>query len=200
MRALFKFAKILLACVGALLVLVTCTPVVRWWTLELARPWNEARGDVLIVLEGNTTGRGMIGESSYWRSVYAVWAWQQGGFQKLILSGGAEGTGEMRRFLISQGIPANSIMVESQSRSTRENACNTGLLLKKENGKPVLLTSDYHAFRAYRAFRKCGVDVTSSPLSDALKRQENWWLRWPVFGELAMETAKIGYYAVRGWI
>ena len=185
---------------GAFAVLVTCTPIVRWWALELARPWDGARGDVLIVLEGNYTGRGMIGESSYWRSVYAVWAWKGGGFHKLILSGGAGGTESMRRFLVNEGIPADEIAIEDQSGSTRDSACNVKALLRGETGKPVLMTSDYHMFRAYRALRKCGVNVSGSPLPDALKRGETWWLRWPVFGDLTIETAKVCYYAIRGWI
>jgi uncharacterized SAM-binding protein YcdF (DUF218 family) len=200
LRRLFRFARNLLAALGALTVLITCTPVLKWWTLELARPWNEPKGDVLIVLVGSTVGDGMLGESSYWRSVYAVRAWRAGGFRKLLLTGGEEGAGAMRSFLIGQGVPAASIVLETHSGSTRDNACNTKTLLQGERGTLVLMTSDYHMFRAYRAFRKCGVEVTASPLPDALKRQENWWLRWPVFGEVAVETVKAVYYAARGWI
>jgi len=199
-RGFLRLARVLLECLGALIVIITCTPVLRWWTLQLARPWNEARGDVLIVLAGSSVGTGMMGESSYWRSVYAVRAWRDGGFNKILLSGGGDATEPMRRFLISEGVPQDSISMETNSRSTHDNACNTKALLERESGTFVLMTSDYHMLRAYRAFRKCGVMVTASPLPDALKREQSWWLRWPVFGEIALETVKVGYYAAKGWI
>ena len=141
-----------------------------------------------------------MGESSYWRSVYAVRAWRDGGFKKILLSGDAENTDPMRRFLVSEGVPQGSISLETHSQSTHDNGCNTKVLLAREKGTLVLMTSDYHMLRAYRAFRKCGVTVTASPLPDALKREQSWWLRWPVFGEVALETVKVGYYAARGWI
>ncbi len=65
-------------------------------------------------------------------------------------------------------------------------------------GRAVLLTSDYHVFRATRAFRKAGVAVLARPIPDARKRAANWDRRWDAFQDLVIETAKTGYYFLRG--
>lgn len=189
-----------LAAIGALLIVVTFTPLTLWWAQALSNPWLDADGDILIALVADGPNGGIIGQGTYWRSVYAIRAWQNGHFKTIILSGG-NGTGEtMRRFLIFQGVPANAIRVEGQSTSTRENALFTRELLRNVAGRKVLLTSDYHMYRAQRAFKKAGVDVLPRPFPEALKHGNMWWRRWPVFVQLAQETTKILGYRWKGWI
>ena len=72
--------------------------------------------------------------------------------------------------------------------------------MRSERGRKVLLTSDYHMFRACRAFRKAGLEVAPRPFPDAGKRAANWLGRWPAFLDEVVETLKIGYYFVRGAI
>jgi uncharacterized SAM-binding protein YcdF (DUF218 family) len=67
-------------------------------------------------------------------------------------------------------------------------------------GKTVLLTSDYHMFRAHRIFRKRGIAVLPMPIPDIVKRGNAWDQRWPAFIEELEETGKIVYYFLRGWI
>lgn len=192
-------------------VLVTFTPLVRWWAVQLAGPWTDARGDVMIVLTGNILSNGIIGETSYWRSAYTVMAWREGGWRQVIVSGGAGGavlpvSEAMKIFLVSGGIPPGAILAESQSMSTRESAQNLGRILAQVPeraqipDRKILLTSDYHMFRAVRALRKAGVMVIPRPIPDAIKRAGSWNLRWEVFQDLLIETTKIAYYRGRGWI
>jgi uncharacterized SAM-binding protein YcdF (DUF218 family) len=194
-----------LAAIGFLFLLVTATPIDNWWIGRLAGPWNDPKGDVMVVL-GSDSVRDVIGWSSYWRSVYAVRAWREGGFREVLVSAGASGAGEvpvaqrMRDFMVSQGIPASAIHLETESHSTRENALKSKALLDNLPGRKVLLTSDYHMFRAYRAFRKAGVAIEPRPFPDAGKQIGSWMNRWPVFLGLCAETAKIGYYFAQGWI
>ncbi len=194
-----------LAVLGLALVLVTCTPLVGWWAVELAGPWTDARGDVLIVLTGNVLSNGIIGETSYWRSAYTVMTWREGGWRQVIVSGGGGGAalpvGEaMKIFLVSGGIPPGAIVTDSASLSTRESALNLARILAQTPGRKILLTSDYHMFRALRALRKTGVMVIPRPIPDGAKRAGTWNLRWEVFQDLAVETSKIVYYWGRGWI
>jgi uncharacterized SAM-binding protein YcdF (DUF218 family) len=84
--------------------------------------------------------------------------------------------------------------------STHENALRVAELLARVPGRKILLTSDYHMFRAYRAFKKSGLDVLPRPFPDVRKRADGWTGRWPAFLDLILETTKIGYYRVRGWI
>lgn len=193
-----------LAAIGFLFVLVTVTPIDRWWIGKLAGPWNDPKGDVLVVL-GSDSVQDVIGWSSYWRSVYAVRAWREGGFRDVVVCGGSV-NGEvpvaerMREFMVSQGIPAAAIRVEGASHSTRENALDTKAILETLPGRKVLITSDYHMFRACRVFRKAGIAIEPRPFPDGGKEISDWRNRWPVFLGLCVEAVKTGYYFARGWI
>ena len=204
MRKLARSVVNVLAVIGLLFVVATFTPIDGWWAQRLAGAWNDPPGEVLVVL-GADTVRDVIGFSSYWRSVYALRVWRQGGFRNVVVCGGGKNqqgsaAAQMRDFMVTQGIPAAAIQVETQSRNTRENALNSKALLDQLPGRKILLTSDYHMFRAYRTFRKAGIDVWPRPFPDALKQSSSLANRWQVFVGLCTETAKIGYYFVRGWI
>ncbi len=184
--------------------LVTFTPLVNWWATALAGPWQSPAGDVLIVLGGSLQDYGTVGGSSYWRAVYAVQAWKQGNFRTIVVSGGDQVGGNVAQaiggFLEYQGVPPEAIILESNSSSTRENAVHAADLLVRAPGRKVLLTSDYHMFRAARAFEKAGLRVETWPYPDVRKRATNWRGRWPAFFDLIEESAKIGLYYLRGWI
>jgi uncharacterized SAM-binding protein YcdF (DUF218 family) len=190
----------LLAALGALMLVVTFTPVDRIVLGWLAGEWGDSRGDTLIVLGGDSTGDGIIGESSYWRTVYAVRFWRAGGFRRVILSGSIGITGPMRRYMLFEGVPDNVITVESQSQNTHENAVNVSRIVGPADGRLVLLTSDFHMWRAARVFRKQGLSIQTIPIPDARKRETLLLQRWPVFLGILFETAKIVYYATLGWI
>ena len=193
----------LLALLGALVLVVTFSPFVRWAGRKLAGPWNDPKGDVLIVLAGSALGREAPGDSSYLRSVYAGWIFRERGFRTVIITGDGGSPPEaqiMARVLEVEGVPSSAIVIEGKAHSTRENAINVKPLLENISGRRVLLTSDYHMFRAHRVFAKVGIDVAPAPIPDALKRGTRWRGRWPAFLDIVQETAKIGYYCVRGWI
>jgi uncharacterized SAM-binding protein YcdF (DUF218 family) len=188
----------ILAALGLLLALVTLTPLDFWWATRLAGPWDNPKGEVLIVLGGSVLEDGTIGRSSYWRAVYAVRAWREGGFKAIVLSGSAAEA--MRDFLVAQGVPRESIWLETRSRSTRENALFARPILSGMPGRKVLLTSDFHIYRAQRAFQKVGLDVSPQPFPDVRKRAQTPLDRWEAFLDLTEETVKIADYYLRGWI
>jgi len=190
----------MLAGLGALLAIASLTPVDSWWAKALAKPWDDRHGDVLIVLTGDVIGDNMIGQTSYWRSVYAVLTWREGGYRRLVLSGDDLTTRLMLDFLVFQGIPRDAILLENRSANTHESAINTAGLLRTVPGQYELLTSDYHMCRAWHAFRNAGVQTTGRPFPDALKRANSLRARWGVFCDLATETAALAWYKWRGWI
>ncbi len=106
----------------------------------------------------------------------------------------------MRDFVAAYGIPRESIMVEDRSLDTHQNALYTAEVLRNDSRPKVLLTSDYHMFRASRAFRKAGLEVSPMPVPDAGKRANSLLQRWSIFCLLAAETARVAYYGIRGWI
>ncbi len=188
-----------LACVGGTIVLVTLAPP-RWYVNWLAGPVRDPSGAVLIVLGAESLDGQIPGEGSYWRTVYAIHAWREGSFRRVILSGQAGVTLPMRDFLVCQGIPRDAVTVEDRSTSTHENALFTAELARQFDGPLVLLTSDFHMWRAVRAFRKAGLAVRPRPIPDAGKRFNDWRQRWVITLDLAVETGKIAYYKARGWI
>ena len=111
---------------------------------------------------------------------------------------GGEGPGILN-FLIVEGVPRDAIVAEWKSHSTRENAIETAKLIQNMPGKKVLLTSDFHIYRAVRVFRKLGIEVTPAPVPDVLRLTERWNGRFSAFEIMVEEkTAKIVYYRLRG--
>jgi uncharacterized SAM-binding protein YcdF (DUF218 family) len=191
--------KNLFAALGLLLALVTLAPP-AWYGSWLARPWTDAHAPVLIVLGGDSIRDSMMGESSYWRAVYAVDVWREGSVKRIVLSGDAQTTASMRTWIIGQNIPPDAVTLENRSQSTRENALFTAALAHDIPGPYLLLTSDIHMWRAQRAFRKAGLIVVPRPAPDAFKRANDWRNRWRVFLDIAGECVKIAYYRSRDWI
>jgi uncharacterized SAM-binding protein YcdF (DUF218 family) len=199
---IFRWLRNLAAALGVLVVVVSFTPLMSWWSARLAGPWTDASGDVLVVLAGSGAEQEMVGESSYWRAFYAALAWRKGGWRKIVVLGGGNppAAAPIKTFLESAGVPASAILIESESSSTRESALNAKPILANLAGRKVLLTSDYHMFRAWRVFRKAGLDLVPRPVPDAGKRGLAWNLRWGVFEDLSLESVKIVYYSLRGWM
>jgi uncharacterized SAM-binding protein YcdF (DUF218 family) len=198
-----RVVSFVLISIGLLVVLVSATPLTVWWAQRMAGPVYAQTGDVLIVLAGSTVDGLYLGESSYWRSVYAVLAWRQGGFQKVILVGRAShrmpASEMMRHFLVSHGVPPERIVLETESQNTQENARMVAPLLPT-GGKRVLLTSDYHMPRALAVFRRQGIAVEPLPVPDAGKRGSRWQGRWPAFLDLCTETVAWCWYRANHWI
>lgn len=183
----------------ALFAIVTFTPLVKSWSSLLAGDWPAPKGDVLIVLSGDMIDEETLGVMSYWRVLYASRVYREGGFRRVVVSGKTVAP-VMRDYLVFRGVPPEAITVENDSTSTRENAVFTARLLRGETGKKVLLTSDMHMLRARRAFGKAGLEVTGVPFPYGRKLGNGMARRWGLFVNLLDETAKTGYYALRGWI
>lgn len=189
-----------LASLGLLWLIATLTPLDTWWATKLAGSWNDPGGDVLVVLGGSVLDDGTIGEDSYWRAVYAVRVWKEHNFKELVVCGGSGTSTAMRTFLVANGVPENIVIAEKESSSTRENAEFAKPILSAFPGTKVLLTSDYHMFRAERTFAKVGISVIPQPFPDIRKRAFHPLARWGAFLDLIQESAKIVFYKWKGWI
>lgn len=199
-RLLLRVSRFLLACLGLFVLAVTLlVPLLHQWTTALSTPWGDLNGDILIVLGGDDPAPDIIGQSSYWRSFYAVRTWRAGHFRRIVVSG--QGSGFlMRDFLASQGVPWQAIWLENAATSTHENALFVANILRGDNNRKVLLTSDFHMRRALGAFCKAGIEAQPFAIPDAHKRLSDWTQRWSIFWMLAGETVKLIYYQAHGWI
>lgn len=80
----------------------------------------------------------------------------------VIVSGG-QGSDEpiseaagMRQYLVNAGISDERILMENASTSTQENLTFSARLLDKENDRVVIVTNNFHVFRALRLAEKQG--------------------------------------------
>ena len=113
-----------------------------------------------------------------------------------------------RTLLVEWGVVTDDIMVEEESRNTRENALNS-VILMRESGckKPLLVTSAAHMPRAVASFARVGVEVF--PVSVDVRAVKNARLSVidfvPDIGSLAMTTNAMRewvgkkIYEYRGW-
>jgi uncharacterized SAM-binding protein YcdF (DUF218 family) len=104
------------------------------------------------------------------RIIQALLLYRNGKIKKILFSGGAGALNDpenkegprVKAFLLAAGVPEQDILIEGESRNTRQNAMLTKALLDrvKLEGKFLLITSASHQRRAVRCFEKAGVPVT----------------------------------------
>lgn len=78
--------------------------------------------------------------------------------ETIVIVSGGQGSNEpiseaqgMKEYLISKGIDETRILMEDASTNTYENLINSSYLLDKQNNRVVLVTNNFHVFRA------CGI-------------------------------------------
>ncbi|MCX4527771.1 MULTISPECIES: YdcF family protein [unclassified Streptomyces] len=98
----------------------------------------------------------------------------RGGPAPLLLASGGQGADErvpearaMADWLLAQGVPRDHVRLEDRSRTTEENLRFSRALMEQENPgyRCVVVTNNFHAFRAAMTARKAGVNgqVLGSP-------------------------------------
>ncbi len=108
-------------------------------------------------------------------------AWLAGRAPVIVLSGGGDNGGdasEARRMAMAiqrLGVPESALMLEANSRNTRDNAQYTAELADKHGFHRILLvTSSLHMPRAVLQFRSAGVDVVPVPVPERAKWSRPW--------------------------
>ena len=96
--------------------------------------------------------------------------YRQGYAPKLIFTGGFGGTGARfsesqvaRRYALKQDIPAQDILIENRSRTTRQNLIEAKRLMDAHGMRRVILVSDpLHMARALRLSDELGIEALAS--------------------------------------
>ncbi|WP_255474034.1 YdcF family protein [Pontibacter qinzhouensis] len=150
-----------------------------WRTWEVkATPVSEvAHYDAAIILGGISSGSSSVPDRVHTRKgadrvLHPLQLYKLGKVNKFILSGGgatllgknpASEAEHLRELLLIAGVPTDSILLETESRNTRENATLTAALLQEhpELQKLLLVTSAYHMRRSSGCFAKAGLSTTS---------------------------------------
>jgi uncharacterized SAM-binding protein YcdF (DUF218 family) len=196
-----KWLRRFLAALGALWLLLTITPAVRWWAEWMSVGYSGESRPVLIVLGGDSTTNGAVGYSTYLRCIYAYWMWRDRRAEELVLSGGPSSrplASDMEAFLAGLGVPKENMRLETASTNTRENLAGVAALLRGDPRPQTLLTSDFHMRRSLRIARRNGLHPVPHPVPDILKREQNIWERPALAVALAIETGKLALDVVGG--
>jgi uncharacterized SAM-binding protein YcdF (DUF218 family) len=110
--------------------------------------------------------------------------YRQGYAPVLIFTGGYGGAGARfsesqvaRRYALRQQVPKNAILIETVSRTTRQNLVEAQLLMREHNLHRVIIVSDpLHMARALRLSRELGIDALAS--STPSTRFRSFHTRW----------------------
>jgi vancomycin permeability regulator SanA len=119
--------------------------------------------DVALVLGNKVNPDGSPSPRLKARLDTTVSLFRGGYFKKVIVSGGTgvegvpEGTA-MKRYLVSQGIPADAVIVDDLGVDTYASAGNTAKIMAGENWKSVLVITQYfHIPRSKLALSRAGI-------------------------------------------
>jgi uncharacterized SAM-binding protein YcdF (DUF218 family) len=133
--------------------------------MDHARP-----SDVIIFLGGGMERDNQPGPPMIRRADHAANLWHQGIAPYIICTGGtpgwatrseADGCAEL---LQARGVPSEAIVLESQARSTEENAEYSKQIMESRGWRMAVLVSDgYHMLRAHWIFQAAGIDAVTSP-------------------------------------
>ena len=114
----------------------------------------------------------------------------------------------MAAFITDLGVPESALMLESESRTTRENAIDTQRLLQARGLHRILLvTSAQHMPRALATFRKLGIDAIAAPTDFESSPPTGSWLLYWMPDSAALERSSralkeyvgLWIYRLRGW-
>lgn len=159
--AVFGFAAILLGIAGVAFTLYTVSGLLA----QIPHPRRHYRH--IVVLGAGLMPDGTLTPLLARRVERGVAMWRRNPGSVLVMSGG-QGPDEvvpeavaMRDHALSLGVPAECVMLEQRSRNTQQNLQFSARLLPEGGSKErmLIVTDDYHVFRALLISRALGVSA-----------------------------------------
>ena len=156
----------------AVIVLLTAITVVsvriqRQSTRDEAKP-----ADVILVL-GAAEYRGRPSPVLRARLDHALELYNRKFASRVMTTGGAGGDplftegGVGRSYLMSMGVPSDSIIVENEGETTVQSIAMAGEIMRRMGLRSVIVVSDgYHIFRVKRMLQARGLTVYGSPRAE----------------------------------
>ena len=114
------------------------------------------------------------------RLIYTLQLYNQGIIKNIFISGGNgnlfnnnyKESETIKDFLIQNKIDSNDIIIENQSRNTKENAINSAKLLDKKN-EYILITSAIHMKRSILCFENEGLKIIPFSVDNSMSYSSN---------------------------
>ncbi len=153
--------------------LVDC--VLRIWEIPTVKE-SELKGsfDIGIVLGGMLSYDSQLDRMQFSKStdrlMQAIQLYKDGIIKKIFITSGSgsirypdiKEAPLLKKYLLTIGIPEDDIILESESKNTRENALFSAPIIKKiaPNAKCLMITSAFHMRRGIGCFNKVGIKAT----------------------------------------
>jgi uncharacterized SAM-binding protein YcdF (DUF218 family) len=156
-------------CLGVIAVACAALLGLAWRIDSYGQVEGAVPADALVVLGARVLPGGEPDDSLRVRTLKAVRLYQEGIAPYVICTGGVGDNppAESRvaaDLAITCGVPAEKVLLEEHSTSTRENAEYAARICRERGWKRVVVVSDpYHLYRARRAFEREGLTVSTSP-------------------------------------
>jgi uncharacterized SAM-binding protein YcdF (DUF218 family) len=142
------------------------------------------------------------------RALHAIQLYKLGKLKKILITGGTgKVTGEkiseareLRKVFLMCGVPDSVLILETESRNTRENAIFSKQVIDSLNltGNKLLITSAFHMPRSKGCFDKVGIKADIFP-TDFNGMSEIVWT--PDIWLIPSEKAFMGWYTlIREWL
>jgi uncharacterized SAM-binding protein YcdF (DUF218 family) len=186
-----QLIRALLACVALLLLAGAVTFLYLGWRInrtgarDLAQP-----ADAIIVLGARVEPDGQPGPDLQVRTLHAVNLFQRGLAPYLICTGGyrddrLSAAAVACDLAISQGVPAEKVLLADGSMTTREDAARAGQLMADHGWRTAILVSHpLHLERVRLLFEEQGITTYPSPTSTNLAA-----IPWPTRAWLTSREA-----------
>jgi uncharacterized SAM-binding protein YcdF (DUF218 family) len=160
----------------AAVVLTIAITAVRIYSF--GRSTTDSSGDAAVVL-GAAVWSNNVSPVFRERINHAIELYRSGRVKKIIFTGGQGNSNEpteaaaARSYALSNGVPAQDILVEQKSHTTYENIVYAKQVADANNLKKVLLVSDpMHMKRAITMAKDVGLDASPSPTPTT--RYQGW--------------------------
>lgn len=178
MKTALRLASLGSAIILAALVVRTAVHIQGQSTRDETRP-----ADVIIIL-GAAEYRGRPSPVLRARLDHGLELFREKKAPRILTTGGAGGDpvfteGEVGRdYLIRQGVPSESIIVEAEGDSTMHSTAAAAEIMRRMGLKSCIVVSDgYHIYRAKKMLEAQGLKVYGSPRPTVPRNDlRQWWL------------------------
>lgn len=130
---------------------------------------QKCRADVAVIL-GAVAYNGEVSPVYRERINHGITLYEAGYVDRLIVTGGTADQAEesdasaAKKYLLSQGIPEEAVLIEDQSSITQENLENSKAIMEENGYETALIVSDpLHMKRAMLLAEDAGITAYSSP-------------------------------------
>lgn len=113
--------------------------------------------------------RGSVPSKTLYMRIKAAYTYLDKNPSTKVICSGGKGTGEnlseafaMKKELVSMGIDESRILLEDKSTNTVENLKNSMKIIGNSNTSVVIITSNFHCYRAYKLAEKIGYQNVST--------------------------------------